>query len=562
MNPIAMQLSRRNLISIASSLLLAGCLSHTGPLVVFDIPEVQASTAESQAVPGRTVIIAETDVQPVLDVISDPETGPETTPLANADLWQRLRSGFQLNHEVDRKRVKQEIDWYKKHPDYIDRVAARAGRHLFHIVEELEARNMPLEIALLPIVESAFDPFAYSHGRASGLWQFIPSTARLYGIRIDWWYDGRRDIPDSTQAAIKYLQELYALLHDDWLLALAAYNSGQGNLGVSIRRNQRVGKSVDFWSLKVLKETRSYVPRLLAISEIIAHPEKYGIELKPIQNNPYWVEVGINSQLDLARAAELAGISSEELYLLNPGFNQWSTHPDGPHHLLLPVDKAQTFSAALAELPLAQRLAWKRHKIRAGENLGVIANRYRTTVSAIKAANDLRSSMIRAGDSLTIPMASKSNSYPMTSQARLKNNQKYLEKKFGRKPVQYIVKNGDSFWEISRKFEVGMRELARWNGMGTADLLYPGAKLLIFNTPITTASMTADLDLTSIQKPRHDVIRKVNYRVRRGESLSLIADKFNLSVNNIKRWNKRLNGQKYIQPGDKITLFVDVTATE
>ena len=526
--------------------------------MVLDIPEVQASTAELQAVSDPTGTIAEIDVPPVLDAIPDPEANPETAPMTNADLWQRLRDGFQLNHEVDQKRVRQEINWYRKHPDYIDRVAARASRHLFHIVEELEAHNMPLEIALLPIIESAFDPFAYSHGRASGLWQFIPSTARLYGIRIDWLYDGRRDIPDSTRAAIKYLQELYALLHDDWLLALAAYNSGQGNLGVSIRRNQRAGKPIDFWSLKVLRETRSYVPRLLAISEIIAHPEKYEIELKPIQNNPYWVKVGIDSQLDLALAAELAGISSEELYLLNPGFNQWTTHPDGPHHLLLPVDRAQTFSTALAELPAAQRVAWKRHKIRAGESLGVIANRYRTTVSAIKAANNLRSNMIRTGDSLTIPMASKSNSYPMTSRARLKNKQKHLEKKFGYKPIQYIVKNGDSFWEISREFKVGMRELARWNGMGTSDLLYPGMKLLIFNTPITTVSMTAGQE----QKPRHDVIRKVNYPVRRGESLSLIAIKFNLSVNNIKRWNKRLSGQKYLQPGDRITLFVDVTATE
>ena len=562
MNPIAITVARRNLVIITSSLLLAGCLSQTKSLVVLDPHRVQPSTAASQALPVRSETILQAHPPPVMDATPKIETDAETAPLAKVDLWQRIRNGFQLNHEVHRKRVKQEIDWYKRHPDYLDRVAARAGRHLFHIVEALEARNMPLEIALLPIIESAFDPFAYSHGRASGIWQFIPSTARLYGIRIDWWYDGRRDIPDSTQAALKYLQELYSLLHDDWLLALAAYNSGQGNLGISIKRNQRAGKPIDFWSLKVLTETWSYVPRLLAISEIIAHPDKYGIQLKPIENDPYWVRVDINSQLDLSQAAELAAISGEELYLLNPGFNQWSTHPDGPHHLLLPVDKAQAFTAALAELPTVQRLTWHRHKIRPGENLGTIATRYKTTINAIKTANNLQGSMIRAGDSLTIPVASDSLSYPGTSQARLRNNQKSLAKKFGHEPIRYAVKNGDSFWEISRKFEVGMRELARWNGMGTTDLLFPGAQLLIFNTPVTTASVTTSLSLASIQKQRSTVIRKVNYRVRRGESLSLIADKFNLSVNSIKQWNKQLHGQKYIQPGDKITLFIDVTATE
>jgi peptidoglycan lytic transglycosylase D len=554
-----MQVFWRNFISLASPLLLAGCISSATPPAGIGAPTGHTPATFPQALTGGNVDMTSPASQVAL--AEAPEQDAETAAADSIDLWQRIRDGFQLDHEIDRKRVRQEIDWYRRHPDYIDRVAARAGRYLFHIVEELESRNMPLEIALLPIVESAFDPFAYSHGRASGLWQFIPSTARLYGIRIDWWYDGRRDIPDSTGAAIKYLQELYTLMHQDWLLALAAYNSGQGNLGHSIRQNQRMGKPVDFWSLKVLRETRSYVPRLLAISEVISHPEKYDIKLSVIQNKPYWVDVDTGSQLDLARAAEIAKISSEELYLLNPGFNQWSTHPDGPHQLLLPIGKAEAFSAALKKLPVARRLGWKRHQIRAGENLGVIAKRYRTTVNAIKEANELSGNIIRTGDVLTIPMAPASSSYAGTAQARLKNNQKYLEKKFGHEPFEYIVKNGDSFWKISRNFNIGMRELARWNGLGTTDPLYPGVKLLIFDAPAMTAPANGR-PLAAMQQARTDVIRKVNYRVRRGESLSLIADKFNLSVNNIKRWNLELNQQKYIQPGDKITLFVNVTATE
>jgi len=584
--PFAMHVSRRFLASISISLLLTACVSPVTENAVVNLPEKSivktlprdaplfdsdpgiALTSDGFAAGGTNFESADLTIADLTIVTTDGglleidltetqcviATAGDADHIAEVDLWERIRNGFHLAHEIDRARVRQEIDWYKNHPDYIARVTKRAAKYLFYIVEELEARDMPLEIALLPIVESAFDPFAYSHGRASGLWQFIPATARLYNLRIDWWYDGRRDVQDSTQAAIHYLEKLYSLLNDDWLLALAAYNSGQGNIGNAIRRNKKAGKPVDFWSLKVLRETRSYVPRLLAISEIIAHPADYGIELEAIKNEAYWVEVDIESQLDLARAADLAGISAEDLYLLNPGYNQWSTHPDGPHHLLLPVEKADYFSSNLAELPVVKRMAWKRHKIREGENLGSIALRYNTTVESIKATNNLRGNMIRTGHSLTIPMASKSSAYTMTSDARLRNSQKYLEKKYGKKPIRYQVQDGDSFWKISRTYQIGMRELAKWNGMGTAETLHPGTELLIFKSPLMVSMAEAP--------SRTEVIRKVNYRVREGESLSLIANKFNLSINNIKEWNQDLHTRKYIQPGDRITLYVDVTATE
>ncbi len=560
-NPFALHVSLRSLSALVLSLLITGCTSLPSapdedekPVIVLDSRPDPLSDAFKIAGVASPPVNEPGVVKTITDL---PQTETEKPPaLPENDLWQRIRQGFSIDHEIDRRRVRQEIDWFRKHPDYIDRVTARASKHLYYIVGELEKNNLPLEFALLPIVESAYDPFAYSHGRASGLWQFIPSTARLYGLKIDWWYDGRRDVKDSTQAAIDYLQKLHALLNDDWLLALAAYNSGQGNVGHSIRRNQQAGKPVDFWSIKVPKETQSYVPRLLAISEIIAFPEKYGIELKKIANSPYWIEVDIVSQLDLAKAAELANLTSKQLYELNPGYNQWSTHPMGPHRLLLPIKSAPGFSSGLADLPDAQRLAWKRHKIRSGDSLGVIASRYHTTVSAIKTANNLSSNLIRAGDYLSIPMASKFITYEMTSSARLKDSQKYLEKKYGAVPVRYTVKAGDSFWKISRKFGVGTRQVAKWNGMGTTQLLKPGMELLIFNTS------QVQLTKIEVQPERQDIIRKVNYQVRQGESLSLIASKFNLSVNNIKQWNEELESRKYIQPGDKITLYVDVTATE
>ncbi len=416
---------------------------------------------------------------------------------------------------------------------------------------------MPMEFALLPIVESAFDPFAYSHSRASGLWQFIPSTARLYGLKIDWWYDGRRDVRTSTRAAITYLSYLNTLFDGDWLLALAAYNSGQGNVRSSIRKSSLPDDQISFWTLDLLRETRSYVPRLLAISEIIAKPEQYGISLPEIPNQPYWEAIDIRGQLDLNKAAAMAGINSRSLYTLNPGYNQWATHPDGPHELLIPVPSAEKFRIALDSLSPAERVAWHRHQILPGESLGVIAQRFNTTVRTLKSINDINGSMIRAGDSLLIPVEAAGTTYDMTSTARLEKRQQAIEQAKGSAPLLHKVVAGDSLWEISRKYNVNMRELARWNGMGTRSRLYPGTTLKVFAPKPKASSIDSPPTAAPTQIQQ---IRKLNYRVREGESLSLIASKFNVSVKNIESWNTGLNDQKYIHPGDHLTLYVDVTA--
>ncbi|MCB1645435.1 MAG: LysM peptidoglycan-binding domain-containing protein [Pseudomonadales bacterium] len=512
---------------------------------------------------------AQTDDVVIAAAMSPDEDGfealdtPVETPVitespVEADLWNRIRKGFALEHYLDQPRVQSELNWYARHPEYLDRVAKRASRYLYHIVEEIEARNMPMEMALLPVVESAFDPFAYSHGRASGLWQFIPSTARLYGLHIDYWHDGRRDVKRSTAAALDYLERLHGRLDNDWYLALASYNSGEGNVRKSMRKNARAGKPLDFFSLKLLRETSAYVPRLLAISAIIADPQAYGISLLPLANEPYWDSVNIDSQIDLAVAARAAGISIDELYLLNPAYNKWSTHPDGPHELLIPVNQAETFRQNLADLPVTQRLSWQRHKVKSGESLGQIARRYNTSIEAIKVANKISGSMIRAGANLMVPVASgTSETYELSDTQRLKDRQEFIETKTGQEPVSYVVKSGDNLWELSRKFGVSMRQLARWNGMATTDVLMPGKELKIFVEKSSAPAVQLALIPAS-----QEVIRKVNYRVRQGESLARIASKFNVPVSQLRAWNKEVSGQKYIQPGDNLTLYVDVTRTE
>ncbi len=521
---------------------LSGCSTHpqnTGDAIPRESTELQTTPAPT--IPYELL----EDLPPPVSVPAEPSGEP-------GSLWQRLRDGFQLSHDTDRKRVQRELDWYLKNPAYVQRVANRAKLNMPYIVDELERRGLPLEFALLPIVESAYQPFAYSHGRAAGLWQFVPGTARVYGLRIDWWYDGRRDVRASTRAAIDYLEHLHDFFNGDWLLAIAAYNAGEGNVRNAVRKSN----AGDFWSLSIFRETYHYVPRLLAISALVADPARYNFTLPELSDVPFWEVVDIGSQLDLNTAAKLADLSMDELYELNAGYNQWATHPKGPHELLIPVGKADAFREKLATLPPEERVAWTRHRIRNGESLGTIARRHRTTIGAIKSANQLTNNTIIAGDHLLIPSASKSVDYAMTAEGRLASKQSRLADKYGAEPINYTVRSGDSFWKIARAHKVGMRELARWNGLGTSSLLRPGMTLKIFKQKTSSKTVASIPPASSSSTSR---VQKLRYRVREGESLSRIASKFNVSVASIRQWNDSLNSRKYIHPGDNLTLYVDVT---
>jgi membrane-bound lytic murein transglycosylase D len=424
------------------------------------------------------------------------------------------------------------------------------------IAEEVEAKGIPTELALLPIVESAFQPFAYSHGRASGIWQFISSTGRRYGLKQNWWYDGRRDVYASTKSAIRLLDDLQKNFKGNWLYALAAYNAGGGNVRKAIRRNKRSGKSIDFFSLKLPSETKAYVPKLLALKKVINDPEKYGLTLAPIANEPYLAKVDTGSQIDLARVAELAEMELDEVYKLNPGFNRWATAPNGPHYVLLPVDKAEGFKTRLAELPRDERIRWVRHKIRKGETLSTIAARYHTSISSIKKVNRIRGNMLREGRGLTIPVASKKlRSYKLSSNQRKKKLQNIPRK--GLK-ITHIVQSGDTFWGLAQRHKVGVRQLAKWNSMAPRDPLVPGQKIIIWSRTGKTVSHN---DPGTLDIPhRRNITKRIGYRVRNGDSLARIAQKFKVSIGQLRRWNRLPKG-KYLQPGQRLTLFVNVFRT-
>lgn len=503
------------------------------------------------AAPATLTSVANADAKPSLTLIS-PVAGIDLDSSAAGpdDVLAKLRRGFALTY-VDNKRTTAERNWFVKHPEYLQRVFTRAQRYLPHIVAELEHRNLPLELALLPIVESAYDPFAYSHGRAAGLWQMIPGTAKRFGIRQNWWYDGRRDVVDSTRAALDYLEYLHKFNNGDWLNAIASYNSGEGNVRRAVRRNTSASKPIDFWNLHLPKETSMYVPKLLALVEIVANPEKYNLQLPVVPDEPQFVVADIDGQLDLALAAELAGVDVDTVYQYNPGYNRWSTDPAGPHSLVMPIDVAEEFTAALARVPKSERVRWQRHKVKNGEAISQIAEKYNTTVTTIRAANNLRGNTIRAGHHLMIPVATKPlSAYSKSADARLARTQNRTRS--GNK-VEHIVASGESFWTISQRYKVTSRQLAAWNGMAPRDTLSIGKKLVVWTSAAAAAPRTSPTQALG------NTTRKLNYTVRNGDSLYLIARRFRVGIDQIARWNK-IDKNKILRPGQKLTMYVDVTA--
>lgn len=517
-------------------------LPHDSQALLDSLPEPSDSGTKlvSNTSDSRTTMAAESAVIPGLGLENRRiESEPEPVP---PNFWAEVQAGFQLDHSIENRRLQVQRKWYARHPDYIDRVLERGAPYLFHIHKEVQTRGMPAELVLLPIVESAFDPFAYSHGRASGIWQFIPGTGKMFGLKQTWWYDGRRDIVAATRAALDYLSALNKQFDGDWLHALAAYNSGAGNVNKAIRYNKKRGKPTDFWNLRLPRETRAYVPKLIALAQIFDAPEKYGATLREIPYEENFVQVDTGSQIDLSQAADLAEMSLKDLYRYNPGFNRWATDPDGPHHLLIPVENAEIFRAGLEQLPPEQRVQWSRYTIKRGDSLITIAKRHNITVALLKDVNHLRDNRIVAGKTLLIPKASGDMSdYTLSLEQRLQ--QKKNQPRDGRAKSAYRVKRGDSFWTIAKQYGVSVRNLAKWNGMAPTDTLREGQDLVIW-TQVKASGPT-------------NQIRRIQYRARNGDSYAKIAQKFNITLAEIQRWNE-VDLKKYLQPGDRLTLYVDI----
>jgi membrane-bound lytic murein transglycosylase D len=451
-------------------------------------------------------------------------------PALPRDLWAEIRSDFALDHQLESNRVQQELRWLKRHPNYLPRLQDRLQRYLPYIHAEVRARGLPGELTLLPIVESALDPYAFSHGGAAGLWQFIPATATRFGLQRDWWVDARRDPVLATDAALTYLEYLYGRF-GDWNLAVAGYNAGEGNVARALRRAGNGQET--FWQLRLPRETEAYVPRLLALSAIVADPAAHGLTLPELENRPTFVTIDTGGQFDLARVATILEMDLDSLYSWNPALNQWATPPSGPHVLHLPATLADEAETRLNAVPEDERVQWTRITVAAGDTLSQIARRHRTDVATLTRVNALNGTRIRAGQALFIPRAGQpADQYPVARRAGEGN---------------YQVKPGDSLWSISRAHGVSVASLVRANHVAPREVLRVGQRLTI---PGSAAGVSAP-------SAGRDVTRTVRYGVRRGDSLARIASRFNVAVADIARWNQ-LDVDRYLQPGQQLVIHVNV----
>ena len=459
----------------------------------------------------------------------------DTRKLANnqySDIWDKVRSGFCLDI-VHSSRVDKEILWFQNNKDFLYRSIERAKPFLYHVLQELEKNNLPFELALLPIVESGYQPYAYSPSKAAGIWQFIPPTAREYGLKKNWWYDGRRDIFASTKAASHFLRDMKRHFKGDWLLAIASYNTGAGNVGKSIKKaNYTIGNKT-FWDLSLPRETEIYVPKLIALRDIISNPNKYGMRIPKMQNLPMTRFVTIKHPIDFYTISVLSSVDESIIHQLNPGFSAWYFLPTMQKRLLLPTKNADIFVERYSKLI---RLIYsnKIHKVERGDTLSKISRIYNVSIKSIKLLNNLKSDLIRIDQKLRLPIEGISED---------KNNIKIASKNYKiiDKTIFYRhkVKRYDNWYKIARHYDTNIKKLLSWNNATKETKLFVGQLVNVeMKSPILSAG-------TNI---------KLRYVVDLGDTVKNISDGFKISKKEILDLNNIKNSRS-LKAGTNLVLY-------
>jgi membrane-bound lytic murein transglycosylase D len=466
------------------------------------------------------------------------------------NLWTDIRNNFQVNHYPSNPEVQSQVNWFMHNQSYLDRTARRAAPYMYYIDQQVKARHLPSELVLLPIIESAYNPFVSSSAGAAGLWQLEPGTARNFGVQQDFWYDGRRDINTSTKAALDYFTYLQNLFGGNWLLAIAAYNTGEGNVAAAVRHNARLGLSTDFWSLPVAAETKSYVPRLLALAIIVGDPARYHIQLPPISNSQYLGEVDVSSQLSLEKAASLAGVSLGELKTLNPGYRRNTLDPNRPYKILLPIDRVNFFRENLlrGSSSVSSNGLWGRYKIQDGDTWASISKKFSTPATLLQQINKMQDSTPPADQILLIPenehnegaiaaATTTANAAPETEKTADGNAsqiaapdlsdaadldkdamQSYDKQNargtgFHLVKVTHTVRRGETLARVAAHYKIPAEELAHWNHLSENATLRPGKKLIIWRKDEKRSSRTHQYHKTTHKyhaKPSRTVRHKTS----------------------------------------------------
>ncbi len=488
-------------------------------------------------------------LQPIPELNGQPMMG-ENAAVDTNSLWQRIKNGYAMP-ELDSPMTATHESWYAARPDYVKRMISRSQRYLYHIVEEVQKRGMPTEIALLPMVESAFNPQAYSTSRASGIWQFIPSTGKNFGLKQNWWVDNRRDVTAATDAALNYLQRLHVMF-GSWELALAAYNAGEGTVMRAIERNRKKGLPTDYQSLNLPPETRNYVPKLQAVKNIVTNPQQYGLDIQPIANQPYFTQVAAPKQIDTKLAAKLAGVSLDEFLSLNPEYNRpVMTSTGGTHEILLPIGKDNEFAANLAnyDKPL---VSWQTYYAKRGERIDNVARKFGVSVAELRDVNDIGGKgKLSPGRPLLVPAQNESAPAEIPTE-ELAAPPKPEEK--DDKPVparHHTVGKGENINTIAHKYGLTAKQLMAINHLKSAKLKNGQTLMVQAASPAKPAKPNHRTE--SATKSAKGKPAKMLYLIHRGDTLASIARKFDVDKNDIQRWNK-LSGGKLI-PGHKLIIY-------
>lgn len=581
-------LSKHTLSNLFSGALLIGML-------VISTFACTLSHAESNVAGEEITIFADDTFKPAPRALGDTDSStspsgdsfenhinddPDSFSIVNDDLWQRIKDGYAMPDSTSDLVTRHE-SWYSSRPDYVRRMVERSQKYLFHIVEEVEKRGMPSEIALLPMIESAYNPQAYSSGRASGIWQFIPSTGKHFGLKQNWWVDNRRNVTFATDAALTYLQKLHAMF-GAWDLALAAYNAGEGTVGRAIERNRKLGLPTDYESLNLPPETKNYVPKLQAIKNLMTNPGNYGLKIQTIANTPYFSKVTAPTQIDAHLAAKLAEISDDEFLALNPSYNRpVITNSGDKHELLLPILSARTFRSNLAtyDKPL---VSWRTYYAKRGELMDKIATKFGIKVAQLRDVNDLPAQKkITNSSTILVPNGNRTeftsvkaaatkaaealpsiepNNDVSTEQgsanidiASAENNaaNNNVETEPAKtSSVTHKVKKGEAMLAIAKHYGVSVKQIMTSNSLKNNRVT--AGQLLTIKTleikPIEPNKATK----TASNNKNHTAKNKT-YIVKRGDTLHSIAEKFDVAIIDIRRWNKITNS--HIQPGHKLTIM-------
>lgn len=444
---------------------------------------------------------------------------------SHENLWISISHDFQLNNEdTSNYYVGKQVRWFRKQQYYLFELTRNAQPYIYYVLQQVRKRGMPSEIALMPMIESNYNPFNPSRRGAVGLWQIMPGTASGFGLTINWWYDGRRDVVASTNAALNYLQYLHDYFHD-WLLAIAAYDSGEGRIIAAIRYNRRHHRPTDFWSLPLPYETKTYVPKLLALADIIKNHSDYGLRLIPVDNKPFFSTLTLKTQMPLEHLAKLSSTSTKLIRYLNPGFRRWATMPDHTYHFLVPIDKAQILRNRLAAgnhhtLPHTNPSGpkWLYHSVNSGESLSVIAEKYKTSVHALRKTNKLSHKTLRIGQNLLIPVASSTSSFKRMHDRKIAEDHVP-----GPQRIDYIIRPGDTIAKIAHRYHITNQDIYFWNSFSKNTRLQKNEKIVIWKP--------------SQHYYSHHSKNGFRHRVRSGESLGSLAHRYGTSISHIKHTN-------------------------